>query len=48
MFYQEKKNEINGWHYQGLYGYDEDGYSRDLSMKEARIELLEELIRKIK
>lgn len=44
----EKADTIDGRSYYGQYGYDDNGYIRDEARREARIELLEDLIRKAK
>ncbi|AMQ66489.1 hypothetical protein BH753_gp007 [Bacillus phage Shbh1] len=56
MLKYEKSYKIDGRDYYGVHGYDDDddddddddGYTIDSTRKEARIELLEELIRSIK
>lgn len=48
MLAAEKNYKLDGWNYQGLDEYDHKGYDRDHAAKEAKIELLEDLIRQIK
>lgn len=45
---RELANKVDGRLYYGQYGYDDNGYIRDEARREARIELLEDLIREAK
>lgn len=45
---RERANKVDGRMYYGQYGYDDNGYTRDEARREARIELLEDLIREAK
>lgn len=45
---RELANKVDGRLYYGQYGYDDNGYIRDEARREARIELLEDLVREAK
>jgi len=44
MLSLEKRNEVNSNHYAGWSNFDDEGYDRACVKREARIELLEQLI----
>jgi predicted outer membrane protein len=46
MLAHEKRYKVNWQDYHGWNGVDDDAYSIDVARQEARIQLLEELIRK--
>lgn len=46
MLIHEKRNDVDPNHYTGIYEFDDEGYGKAIAKREARIELLEEIIRK--
>ncbi|HDR7066918.1 TPA: hypothetical protein QCW42_004024 [Bacillus cereus] len=45
MLAHEKRNDVDPNHYTGIYEFDDEGYGKAVAKKEARIELLEDIIR---
>lgn len=48
LLLREKRSSISGMDYEGQYGFDNEGYERAETSREARIELLESLIHSAK